>query len=84
MMLNVDFTSWVHKSRSLALRGTKILYVLPNILRSITRDFFSCHHFGAYNFEAVSIFYKELCTPTACFTMLERVHVGYMSTIIKC
>jgi hypothetical protein len=63
MMLNVDFTSGVHKSRSLALRGTNILCVLPNIPRSITRDFAFCQHFGAYNFEAVLTFFKNIVYP---------------------
>jgi hypothetical protein len=83
MMLNVDFTSGVYKSRSLALRGTNILYVLPNILRSITRDFAFCHHFGATILRRFPYFLKLLCIPTACFTMLEGVHIGYMNTPIK-
>jgi len=76
-MFKVDFMSEVHKSRIPVLRGTKILYILPNIQRSITLDFSSCHHFGAYNF-------LNLFTPTARLTILERVHIGHMSAPIKC
>jgi len=57
MVFKEDFTSGVHKSQSPALLGTKILYVLPNILRSITLDFSSFHHFGANNFETVPIYF---------------------------
>ena len=62
-MFKVDFTSGVHKARSPALRATKRLHVLPNILPSITLDFSFCYHFGANNFEAVPILFFLICVP---------------------